>query len=394
MKKMNPNFVIGTVLLISLILSACNGTVMPTPTLEPVAVESVTASVTAEGSLLPSPSVELAFAQGGVIGEVLVKPGKQVAKGDALIRLIGVESIQAELAAAQLEQTYAQIALQALQRSALFTAAQTEKALLDAQKAYESAANGWNLGDKDNATDIEVSIDDYVNAEEKYSDAREGLIDQLDKDEGNAKRKDAQNDFDREEKALAEAYADLLAGLAVYNQPLTDKQIRVLSTIGALEAARQDQSRLDENNLDTEVITATQSRLMAATTHVAAAEAMLKLYELQAPFDGTILSANVNSGETAYSSVPVVFLADTHTWIVETKDLAEIDIARVALGQKATVLLDAFPGEELNATVTAIEPIGKEYLGDITYKVTVTLDETDDRFMWFMTATVTIQIGD
>jgi hypothetical protein len=52
------------------------------------------------------------------------------------------------------------------------------------------------------------------------------------------------------------------------------------------------------------------------------------------------------------------------------------------------VKLDAFPGEEFSATVSTIDPVGKEYLGDMTYKVTVTLDNADDRFMWFMTATV------
>ena len=40
--------------------------------------------------------------------------------------------------------------------------------------------------------------------------------------------------------------------------------------------------------------------------------------------------------------------------------------------------------------MTAIDPVGQEYLGDMTYKVTVTLDKVDPRFMWNMTATVNI----
>ena len=67
-------------------------------------------------------------------------------------------------------------------------------------------------------------------------------------------------------------------------------------------------------------------------------------------------------------------------------------MTKFALGQSVTVKLDAFPGEEFSAKVTAIDPVGKEYLGDMTYKVTLTLDEADSRFMWNMTATVNIDV--
>jgi multidrug efflux pump subunit AcrA (membrane-fusion protein) len=96
-------------------------------------------------------------------------------------------------------------------------------------------------------------------------------------------------------------------------------------------------------------------------------------------------------GEIATPGAPIAFLADTSRWTVETKDLAEIDIARVALGQSVTVKLDALPGEEFNGSVTAIDPVGQEYLGDMTYKVTITLEKVDPRFLWNMTAAVDIQ---
>ena len=64
---------------------------------------------------------------------------------------------------------------------------------------------------------------------------------------------------------------------------------------------------------------------------------------------------------------------------------------RLALGQIVNVKLDALPGEEFPGTVTAIDPVGQEYLGDMTYKVTVTLDKADPRFLWNMTANVDIQ---
>ncbi len=379
--------------LLAILLTACTGTATPAPTAEPVTqAETGSDVVTAEGKLLPSPAVELAFAQGGVIAEVLVQPGDKVTAGDVLARLVGIETVQAELAAGKLEQVNAQVALDLLQRNALLTASQSEKALLDAQKAYESEANGWNLGNVDDATDLELTLDDYVMAEEDYREARDKLTGLLDKDETNRERKDAQDDFDAEKKSLAEAYTDLLEEVAANDQPLDEEQVTLLAAISALEVSRQNQDRLDEQNLDPEKLSAAEARLAAATAHVTAAEAALELYELRAPFAGTVLSFDAKIGEAALPGLPVAYLANTATWTVETKDLAEIDIARVVPGQAATVKLDAFPGEEFPATVTAIDPVGQEYLGDMTYKVTLTLDQADARFMWNMTATVNIEI--
>jgi hypothetical protein len=48
-------------------------------------------------------------------------------------------------------------------------------------------------------------------------------------------------------------------------------------------------------------------------------------------------------------------------------------------------------GEEFRGTVSEIDPVGREYLGDMTYKVTITLEKPDPRFLWNMTAIVNIE---
>ena len=411
-----------TLTLLALLLTACAGTIAPT-VVEPVEnrreaqSESSASVVTAEGTLIPAPAIELAFAQGGVVAEVLAQPGENVAAGDVLARaaaclhpcssmlagenvaagdvlarLVGIETVQAELAAARLEQTLAQQALDQLQRNALIGAAQAEKALLDAQKAYEAEKRGWNLSNRARASDLDLSIDDYISAEIDYRAARDNLISLLDRDVSNPERHSAHADFDRKTKYLAETYARLQGNVAANQHPLTAKQVRLLNAIAALETARENQSRRDRQNLDPEQLAAAQARLAAATAHVTAAESALQLYELRAPFAATLLRFDLQSGETAVPGLPVAFLGNTAAWIVETKDLAEIDIARLAIGQSATVKLDAFPGEEFRAAVTAIDPVGRPYRGDMTYQVTLTLDRADPRFLWNMTATVNIVV--
>lgn len=383
---------LSTLILISIFLTACSGANTPVVKAEPAIEETDPNTITAEGTLIPSPSVELAFAQGGVVAEILVQAGDKVTKGDVIARLVGIETVQAELAAAQLEQTLAQQSLDALHRNALFTSAQMEQALLDAQDAYESEANGWNLGNTDEASDIELTLDDYVNAEEEYTKARDKLDSLMDKEESNRERRDAQEDFDKEKESLTKAYADLLTSVAENDQPLDEELTSLLKAIGELEATREMQSQLDESNLDPEVLAVAKSRLEAAKAHVTAAKAAIELYELRAPINGILLSLDLNVGEAVTPTLPVAFLADTSRWTVETKDLAEIYMADIAIGDTASIKLDAFPDEEFLGNVTEINPVGTEYLGDMTYKVTITLDETDPRFLWNMTATVNVNI--
>ncbi len=389
MKKM----LLPILILTAVLASACGSAGTPAPSSIPAASETSTITITAEGALLPAQSAELAFAQGGVVKEILVQPGGKVAKGDVIVRLVGIESAQAELAAARLEQTLAQQAVDALHRNALWTSSQAEQAFLDTQKAYEVQANRWNLGDEDKATDLELSIDDYVLAEEDYRDAREKLDDMLHLDKADRKRVDAQDDLDAENETLSKAYADLKDSVAANNKSLDKKLVDLLSAISNLEAARELQARLDGSNLDPEILAAAEARLAAASAHVAAAESAVALYELRAPFAGELLSLDLAVGETALPMTPVAFLADAAQWIIETKDLAEIDVANVSVGDPVAVKLDAFPEEEFAGRVTRIDPVGQLYLGDMTYKVTVRLEEPDPRFLWNMTAVITVNTG-
>jgi HlyD family secretion protein len=135
-----------------------------------------------------------------------------------------------------------------------------------------------------------------------------------------------------------------------------------------------------------------RAQFESALANLNAARAVLANSQLRAPVAGTILSLDLSVGETANAGVPVAYLGNLGRWKVETKDLAEIDVASVSVGDKAIIKLDAFPDEEFTGTVTEIDPVGREYLGDMTYKTTIALDKSDPRFFWNMTATITIDV--
>ncbi len=343
-------------LLIALFTTACGTGNTPTPAAEPKVDATKLSIVTAEGKLLPASSVELAFVQGGVVAEILAQPGDSLAAGDVIAQLIGLEAAQAQLVAAQLE------------------LASAKKALNDLQNA--------------GGADLAQAVIDLKDAKEEYDDAVDYLDYLQDED------KVAQTETRR---FLMRTWRGWYYRVKTkhFKGPAPEDWIIEAENDLALDKAKMDdlQRRVDrlKGGVDAEQLTVFEARLNAAHANVTAAKAAIELYELRAPFDGVLLSLDLTVGESVTPTLPIAFLADPSVWIVETKDLAEIDVANVALDDPVTIELDAFPGEDFKGAVTEIDPVGREYLGDMTYKVTITLDEADPRFLWNMTATVNIE---
>ncbi|WP_429035254.1 efflux RND transporter periplasmic adaptor subunit [Aeromonas media] len=98
---------------------------------------------------------------------------------------------------------------------------------------------------------------------------------------------------------------------------------------------------------------------------VAQVEARLSERRLQAPFAGVVAEVNSKLGEYMTPSPPgvamppVIDLIDDNCLYVSAP-IDEVDAARLKVGQRARVLLDAMPGRDFAATVTRIAPYVKE----------------------------------
>lgn len=98
---------------------------------------------------------------------------------------------------------------------------------------------------------------------------------------------------------------------------------------------------------------------------VAQVEARLAERRLLAPFAGVVAEVNSKLGEYMTPSPPgvamppVIDLIDDNCLYVSAP-IDEVDAARLRVGQRARVLLDAMPGRDLAATVTRIAPYVKE----------------------------------
>lgn len=137
-----------------------------------------------------------------------------------------------------------------------------------------------------------------------------------------------------------------------------------------------------------------------AKVALVAARDKLRYTEIQSPLDGTVIEKGIRVGEVVTPGVqatfegkPLLTVADLSTIIVKA-DLNQIDVARVKLGQKVTLTLDALPGKSYEAEITKVAPASTLPKGkDVdVFPVEATLKAPDGDIKPGMTADVRVHI--
>ena len=375
---------LSTFISLAFLLTACGETNTPAPAVEPV--QETRPVVVAEGTLLPDPSIELAFAQPGILAEVLVTEGDSVTKDQVIARLENFEILQAEVTRAEEVYLMAEQTFNTAEAAALKNLSDAHEALRVAQRDFDNfdiPSDLRGMGTREALTYTYAKLEEARTNFEPYKYLEERLEWEMRNDKpenpkiyrSTAKIYKRQLDDAWAEYRKAIQWAELEAGVEAAKGNVDNTQ-REFDNLVAGENAQQT--------------AIARAQFESALANLEAACATLANSQLRVPFAATILSLDLSVGETVIAGAPVAYLGNTNRWKVETKDLAEIDVADVAIGNTVTVKLDAFLDEEFSGTVTKIDPVGKLYLGDMTYQITVAMDEVDTRFMWNMTATVTV----
>ena len=143
-----------------------------------------------------------------------------------------------------------------------------------------------------------------------------------------------------------------------------------------------------------EDVAAQEAKVAAARAAVDAARATLQKTYLYAPFSGTVTRQDAKVGQvvgqTIGSSASLVSLMSSKGFEMEAY-VPEADIAKVKLGDTATVTLDAY-GEDVvfSASVAAIDPAETIIEGVSTYKVTLAFEDEPAQPRSGMTANIDI----
>ncbi|MBI2902991.1 MAG: HlyD family secretion protein [Candidatus Methylomirabilis oxyfera] len=175
------------------------------------------------------------------------------------------------------------------------------------------------------------------------------------------------------------------------------------SNVAALEAARAQEQAAQFG------IRAAQAQHEVTRAQLAAGEAQVKQQEaalrqaqidldhtsIRAPVDGTVVSRNVDVGQTVAASLqaPTLFLiAQDLTKMQVDTNVDEADVGRVRVGQDATFTVDAFPGETFKGKVVQIRQAAINVQNVITYDVVVAVPNPDLKLFPGMTANVKILV--
>ncbi len=147
---------------------------------------------------------------------------------------------------------------------------------------------------------------------------------------------------------------------------------------------------------------ADEAALALARVAVKDAELELSFTAVKAPVNGVVMERRVNIGQAVRSgpNAPALFLiaTDLKKLRIEAR-LKEKDIALVKKGQPVTFTVDAFPGKQFKGQVAQVRvrfsdehPLPTPEKG--RYVAVVEVDNSDGLLLPFLTARLTIQVGD
>ena len=357
-------------------LVACGGTATEAPVVQ--VTPAPANAVIAEGHIVPAQDATLAFQARGTVTEVNVKIGDTVKAGDVLARIGGPNDASYQVAQAEL--VSAQQAYDDFIRNSPLYAAQAWQAYMDAQVKRAAAARRWEGLSLDNIQDrIDDAVEESDNRKEDLDEAQAKFDQYKDEPEDNWLRQDAESNLE----AAQEDYNEALRKV----ETITRERDTVRAAFDTALAAEAEAKRNYENTLegpDKEKLALIEARLNAAKAGVAT-------FVVTAPFDGEVMDVSVAVGEQAGPEIWAVKVADTSAWYVETSDLTELEVVKIAVGLKASLVPDALPDLTLTGVVESIAQAFTLSGGDVQYRAKIKVDESDPRVLWGMTVEITFE---
>ena len=322
--------------LVGSILAGCAQQEMPLQTAEVTRGDLIISVSAKEGNLKMRHKEYLSFGTMGAVDEILVEKGDKVIEGQVLAKLdICPLELKVEMAQAGCEM---------------------------AQANYEMAEN--NL--------MRTIYPHYTNT---YAIDVPGVWLALEEIQNNLE--EAQELLEQGEIEGAQALLELVEENTSKAQKKSHARTWALPFNVKLTELQTDEAR---------------AALDMAKLELAVVELELAKATIIAPFDGIIADVYIDEGQQlsamTYSS-PAIYLVDPSN-VEVSGELDEIDISRVKLGQEAIITLVALPDKKVKGKVIFISPTGKVWEDEVSYKITITLQNPDEELKDGMSANAEI----
>ena len=199
----------------------------------------------------------------------------------------------------------------------------------------------------------------------------------------------AQANLVKAEVAVADAKRNLDR-----NKPLLERQVIAQATLDTAQV-----------NYDTAVaqIEVAKSQVESSKAQVEQAKAALIMAEtnlryatIRSPVNGTVISRNVDVGQTVAASLqaPTLFtIAKDLTKMQVDTNVSEADVGRITVGQDSTFTVDAYAGRTFRGKVSEIRNAPIIVQNVVTYDVVILVDNKDLKLKPGMTANVSVMIA-
>jgi len=185
------------------------------------------------------------------------------------------------------------------------------------------------------------------------------------------------------------------ATLDDYSAAVATARTNINASISAVTSAKSDldASRknlaLKEAGSTPQDISAGEAQVKSAAADVAAAAAQLSKTFISAPFSGIITVVDAKAGKIVSPNTPEISMISTGAFQIESY-VPEINIALIAVRDKASVTLDAYGEKIFPASVVSIDPAETVRDGVSTYRAMLQFDAQNPLIKSGMTANVAI----
>jgi HlyD family secretion protein len=401
---------IGLLVLLAITLAGCGRASTPAPIPTPVATAPLAAAgprssggtVTASGEVVPVQKADLSFTAVGRVQTLAVTEGSEVQAGEVLATLETAD-VEAQIAQAEAALAVSQANLAQIQAGARPEEIAAAQEALAAAQAGVSAARANVASAQAALARLKAGPKPEELTMAKAAMEKAAMALQL-----------AQSEYDKiawqdgigatqQAVALQQASIDYESAKANYEALVRGAMVEDLDMAkAAVEAARaqvdvaqaqagQAKAQLDQllAGPSAEAINVAEAQVQQAQAALEAAQVALDQTTLRAPLAGTVAMLEASVGETVLPGQTVLTLADLSHLQVETTDLSERDVDNVAVGQQATVYVEAL-GLEIAGRVVRIANQASKIGGDVVYTVVVELDEQPPDLRWGMSVDVGI----
>jgi HlyD family secretion protein len=239
---------------------------------------------------------------------------------------------------------------------------------------------------------------------------------ELDASKYDIQRSGARSGLEMAKAGLESAFSDLEGHKnAARMKQLDYETLRELAEKGFVDDNEVENARLANEEVRSArrsfeaAVTAARANVERAQQEVNQAQRKFDLGAMVAPRDGLVVYAHVGDpgsnrkvqvGMTPFEGMDLMYLPDLSSMIVET-EISEVDLARVVVGSKAELRLDAYPDLVFRGEVTLVSGLARPKVSRVTGKptgikvfdVTIAVLDVDERLKPGLTVTADILVN-